>query len=738
MADESLVLLTDELPQGVEKINQGIITAQEAKGMATDSQQMVRENKGLTTNSGSIYPLENLVRDGVLNPVDQRVKDTILYTKVYGARPSKVYAIEWLGNGYVSNSEARYSMTIVEFDKTNFGTNSASGRRVLKDFKNYNFPAPTENIVNRIINIPEEELIFVVTYDRSKMNAEFINITDKSYGAAKGCIIHENNYTYFEKQGYLKNNSGVVYPFKNIKRDNTMNAESKEINAAILDVKIYNAKKGKKYKIDFIGNGTTAWGEPNYSVYLQEMDAEFQNIVQIFNRSNHNFSAPNEAVVTRTISTDSTDIIMSVTIDYSKMTKLSYAMNTSGSEGYGYIVDESNYYYTATVFGESDVSGFPLMCSKIGTNHRVQFPFSDTKNMIIDFDELGINKIFHPRRIYLLDKVNGGLNSSFTGATLIKSINTDWISPYGLAAINNPLNSNSFTVGGNHGTNSSSGFATARNISVSMYADNQLIGDGQAIYAKEKVVIEVLNYIAAPNVIDLTTGAKRDSVAEYVTYTITPKNMNVSVTLEALEEVDLKYYLGIQAEKDGPWYKNLYYMPDVNQTIIDMTVDTSEGNSGLYPDSEADRFVMKKANFILIGQRSNEIGVGRSTMVTGQKLFKHTAGIGGKVYGHLIGTPQRLKVGDTIYFTGSYTFTESLSCPGAETAYFIKEGQAKIYCVDFFKAVSNTFLQVDKEDFNKKISIVEKSESVTVDSFTSSRGLKMSTTGYGQLKFKVD
>ncbi|WP_144488112.1 hypothetical protein [Bacillus sp. ABP14] len=732
MADAPKLLPTDTLKISYPKINQAIDNANEAK-------QMTLDNKGLITNSGSIYPLDNIVREGVLNPVDQRVKDTILYTKVYGARPGKVYAIEWLGNGYVNNEEARYSMTIVEFDKANFGINSATGRRVLKDFKNYNFPVPTENIVNRIINIPEEELMFVVTYDHSKVNAEFLNITDKTYGSAKGCVIHENNYTYFEKQGYLSNNSGVLYPFKNTKRDNTMYAESKEINAAILDVKIQNAKKGKKYKIDFIGNGTTAWGEPNYSIYLQEMDEHFQNIVQIFSRSDHNFLAPTEPIVTRIVSNPKTDIIMSITIDYSKMTKNSYPMNASNNEGYGYIVDESKCEYTSPIVTSGgDVSGFPLICSKTGKNHRVQFPFSDTKNMIIDFDELGINKIFHPRRIYSLDKVNGGLNPSFAGATLIKSINTDWISPYGLAAINNPLNLNSFTVGGNHGTNSSSGFATARNISVSMYADNQLISDGQAIYAKEKVVIDVLNYIAAPNVIDLTTGEKRDSVAEYVTYTITPKNINVSVTLEALEEVDLKYYLGIQAEKDGPWYKYLYYMPDVNQTIIDMTVDTSEGNSGLYPESKVDRFVMKKGNFILVGQRSNEIGVGRSTMIIGQKIFKHTAGIGGKVYGHLIGKPQRLKVGDTLYFTGSYTFTESLSCPGAETAYFIKEGQEKIYCVDFFEAVSNTFLQVDKDDFNKKISIVEKSESVTVDSFTSSRGLKMSATGYGQLKFKVD
>ena len=52
---------------------------------------------------------------------------------------------------------------------------------------------------------------------------------------------------------------------------------------------------------------------------------------------------------------------------------------------------------------------------------------------------------------------------------------------------------------------------------------------------------------------------------------------------------------------------------------------------------------MKKDNFVLIVQRSNEIGIGRSTMIIGHKIFKHTAGISGKVYGHLIGAPKRLK-----------------------------------------------------------------------------------------------
>src|SRR5690606_1686153 len=134
----------------------------------------------------------------------------------------------------------------------------------------------------------------------------------------------------------------------------------------------------------------------------------------------------------------------------------------------------------------------------------------------------------HMRRIYLGDKIDGKFDYSFSSGALWKDIDTDWISPYGLQALTNPLNTNSYTTGGNHGTNSASGFPTARNITVKMYADNKLVNDGEKVSAYEKVVVQVVNYVSAANVIDTTTGSKRDSVAEYVTYTIKPKTVDVS------------------------------------------------------------------------------------------------------------------------------------------------------------------------------------------------------------------
>lgn len=569
-----------------EKVSMDLLSTQVLQAMTGNTPISL----GLQVNKGVVYPLKNLVKGGTTYPVATHISNLILDVKVLGAKKGKLYSIDWIGNGISSNGENRYSIAISEFDKGLYATNGESSRRRLVDFRNTNFPAPTETVVTRSIEIEGEGLTFVITYDR----------------------------TAFESRNF-------------------------------------------------------------------------------------------------------------VAINYS---------DTNG-DARGAVIDEVSYFYSNNTVLSNDANNPFLVCQKLGSNHRVQFSYNQEKSMIVDFDKLGINQIIHMRRIYLANKLDGKLDFSFGGGTLIKDIDTDWISPYGLTALTNPLNSNSFTTGGNHGTNSASGFPTAKNVSVKMFADDKVVNDGETLSANEKVVIQVVNYVSAANVIDTTTGQKRDSVAEYVTYTIRPRTIDVSVTLEAIEETRLNYYLGIQAEKEGPWYKKLYYMPDSSPTIFDIEMNTAEGNSGLYPNSKADRFVMKKDQIALIGYRSNDIGMGRSTMIDGQKVFRHTANLSGKVYGHLVGNPVTLKTGDTVFFSGSFTITEPLECPGAETAYVISDGQRKVYCVDFFNATSNTFLKVDEIDYNKRIEVIEKSASVTVDNFISSKGLKMSSTGYGQLKFRV-
>lgn len=699
------------------------------------SRKQIDAMKGtLNQNRGVIYPLKNIKRSGVDYPVDDRVKNVILDIKVIGAKNGKVYTLDYIGNGAVVDNIARYGVTISEYDKATFETNAEASKRQLIYYRTIDFPAPTTDVVTRIVDIEGEDISFVITYDKTKMNGISFPIADIDNGYAKGTIIDENCYSknvgVNKTAGNLLANQGSVFPFKSLKRDGSDNKEIQEMHNAILNVKVINAKPGKKYKIDFLGNGTTAWGDPNYSVYLQEMDDNFMNIVQIFTRTNQTNEIPPKGIVSKFITNTGTDIILAVTIDYSKLNSLqSYVMNTSTGNGYGYIIDESCYIYKKE--NPEVKTNLPLVCRRDGKRLRVKSRYSDSKDLVIDFDELGINAIIHPKRFYMQDRSAAGLSNLFSDAGLWHTITTDWISPYGIMATTNTVSSSSFTVGGNHGTDSGSGFATARFISCKLKADNVEIKDGEVAFAQEKITIETIHYISASNAINTTTGSKRDSVKEIVTYTVTPNNIAVSVTLEALEPVKITRYFGLQTTKSVMQDK-MYYMPDTTPTIFDITT-LDFGESGKRPSSSADRFVLSKDENVLVGYINRDIGIGFSQIADNEAVIYHTDT---KVYMPSVkGTEVTMAVGDSMYYYGGYTLMNALECTGAQKAYFTRDGDKKVYCVDFFNAVSNTFLKIPEEDRNKRVEVIQKGSGVTVDSFVSGKGLKMSATGYSQLKF---
>lgn len=702
--------------------------------MKTEFQAQINTTKGLLKNSGVDYPLINVTRDGVSHPVDSKVKDTFLNIKVIGAKQGKYYAIEWLGNGYDDNGTIRYGFTIAEYDKNSFGSDSMASRKLIAYYRTNNFAAPTENVVTRVLDIPEESITFVITYDRSKIGGTLLRVAEGTYGVAKGAVIHEDNYVYTQKKGYLSENSGVQYPLKNVKRNGVTYVGHPEIEDAVLDVKIFNAKKGKKYKIDFLANGTTAWGDPNYSIYLQEMDDDFQNIVQLFNRTNHSFPAPTSNVVTRVVTAVSTDVIMSVTIDYSKLTKPSYVMNTTSSAGYGYIVDESCYIYSDRL--AESTSSKQLAAYKTGTNNRVKFRYSDTQDMILDFDLLGINEITHLKRFYLQTRTNKDIDKLFSTSGLWYTLTTDWISPYGIMAVNNTLNSASYTVGGNHGTNGGSGFPTARRVETAMYADGKLLNDGESAFADE-VIIKSIHHIAASNVINTSTGEKRDCVKEIVTYTIRERHVKVSVELEALEPVKITRYCGPQATR-GMWENELYFMNDVTPQVISLT-DTNYPykESAKKPESEANQFVLKKDGNVLVGYFNQEFGIGDSKIADGQPVIHLSEGQFGKVYAHLIrGNEVLLDTGKSIYWVGGYILAPDLTKSVAKTAYSYYEKNEKVYVLDFFQA-GETFFVPGVSDWNKQVQVINKTASITIESFVTGKGVKINSTGYGQVKFKL-
>src|SRR5699024_126648 len=79
----------------------------------------------------------------------------------------------------------------------------SSDQRILMHYSADEFPEPTDEIVSRTVEIPNENLIFEITYDRSQFQGSALNIA-RAGGRGFGCVIHQDNYIY---SGIKKNSA---------------------------------------------------------------------------------------------------------------------------------------------------------------------------------------------------------------------------------------------------------------------------------------------------------------------------------------------------------------------------------------------------------------------------------------------------------------------------------------------------------------------------------------------------
>lgn len=130
--------------------------------------------------------------------------------------------------------------------------------------------------------------------------------------------------TELKELGSLEINSGSKYPLKPQIRNGAVSEIDPQINDAVLDIKILGAKPNKWYKLDWLGNGTTVWGDPNYSIYITEFDKNnWGNTRVVFDRVNHPIvTKPNEDITTQFLQRDGEDVAVSITINYKKLKKL--------------------------------------------------------------------------------------------------------------------------------------------------------------------------------------------------------------------------------------------------------------------------------------------------------------------------------------------------------------------------------------------------------------------------------
>lgn len=536
-------------------------------------------------------------------------------------------------------------------------------------------------------------------------------------------------------KGYLDNNRGVQYPLRNIVKNGELHSFSETVKDILLDVKVINAKKGKYYTIDYIANGISdSWGftisEYDKETYSTEAQGEY-----IARMQKVKFSEPEGNETTRVL--DVGDMTFIITLDYTKISfnRLNLGTTEQGVAR-GAIIDESCYIYrTDSNDNKNREHNFPVAVKVGSTGFLVKSSYSSDQNLIIEFDKLGVNEIYHLKRLYLQEKDDSILNDDFRGETFYTA-SSDWISPYRIEALNNGNGNGRAVTGGNHGTDGGAGFATARGGSFEVFADGKKINPGETIFAKEKVVARVTNYVSAYNVIDRETGDKRDSLKEIVTYTFTPNVMTVMIEMIAMEDLRFHYHQGLGMQK-GVWDGDLYYMEDItNPNVLDAKTAGESGTIG--EGCLANRWVIKNDGHAVIGFVDSDMGLGTLEHLENDDfpMFRNAT----KQYSRVIGRESNVNVNkdDSLYLSGGYVFTKGLTCAGAETAYKLNLKGKKAYAVDFFNAVNLTYLEVDEEDIGKEIKVWKKSDTITHESYITSRGLRIKATGYGQIVFTVD
>lgn len=163
-------------------------------------------------------------------------------------------------------------------------------------------------------------------------------------------------FSYLYKNRGGKVNFDVDFPLKEEVRDGAISRQHGIVNKALLDIKIINARKGKYYRIEWIGNGTTAWGTPNYDILINEYDAKAyatnssSNKRNILNLNEGESQTPLTNIFTQNLKSPVDNILVSITIDYSQLgTAKSIPLNTTNDAAYSFIIDPSCYVYTGGV-----------------------------------------------------------------------------------------------------------------------------------------------------------------------------------------------------------------------------------------------------------------------------------------------------------------------------------------------------------------------------------------------------
>lgn len=718
--------------------------------------------------SGSIAPMQARSRDGVVSPASGFMNGAIIDARVIGAKPGKLYRIEWIGNGIDQFGDTnRYAVLISEYDESGYDIDSSLSKRDLHGLNDSDFSQlPVQGgVVNRVIKCAKDPSIIVsLSYMPSFFGANTQAAFNSTYSHGYSWVIDPVNYVELpldaieakaDSANLIKEEFEIL-PLLIKVRDGVESVVSSSAKTGIYAATVYGAKPGKLYRIEFIGGGVMLAGIARYDILIDEYDAANYETESATGRRNiiklgdltvgGGLVQPTGNLCIQTmVSTRDPSMTIVVVYDPSVISAGGQMiLNSSGSSNYSAVI-HPKFYSSLPAPSVVDISSADIesmnalrqSVSPLRVDHsqagsiRVEFDHGDDRCRV-NIVKAGANGIM---ALYSYDVLIDGAWVRKTGSS------TDWIGPFGMRAVDNGNGNSSGWSGASHdasggGTTGSPSAQTDLYVAKTEYG---VVGIGDIVDCAE-FSLTVENSLYAHNTVPKDSFVGRFVMKEVVHYTVKalPNNQgaSVSVALSALplELVEVDKYYGMQMLALG---LDSYWFPGCSQsTRWPRSQNQHSGSKLLFPNIDRFTAFSNDKKFAVVGWLDPSYGLakaGRPKVPDGEALG--ISSTYNKLYHQLIVGPSQFAVGEAIEWRGCYTFTPGVHDGDAwhhimNTARGLYLGVESISAVDQYLSVEGVFR-------GKDVITVTKSDQVTDQESVSAVGLKLKSSGSSGATYKV-
>lgn len=178
--------------------------------------------------------------------------------------------------------------------------------------------------------------------------------------AIEGVILYKNNNgaplelkrSLSGAVSTLTMNVGKAFPLKSANRAGSVSAELLEVSKAVLDIKVIGNPAGKFLRFAWYGNGTTAFGDPDYGMIFETADTATYGITgvatQVITRATPWVEvAVSGTIVTRFYRTTTVEgLLISITYDkavFDQTVGTAVVLNGPTLPGYSWVIDPACY-----------------------------------------------------------------------------------------------------------------------------------------------------------------------------------------------------------------------------------------------------------------------------------------------------------------------------------------------------------------------------------------------------------